>query len=144
MSTGADYQPSPSGWVRDQVERILASGDSSVVGIDGRHVVLITMRGKSSGKVRKVPVMRVVHASRYAAVGSLGGAPKNPKWVAHLRANPDVEVLDGTRTLLMRARELKGAERDEWWARAVEAFPAYRDYQTRTDRVLPVFLLEPR
>ena len=144
MSDEDHYEPSPSEWVRGQVEQILAAGDSRVVRVEDRPVVLVTMRGRSSGKVRKVPVMRVEKNGRYAAVASMGGAPKDPTWAQNLRANPDVEVLDGTQSRPMRARELEGAQRDEWWARAVEAYPSYADYQTRTERVLPVFLLEPQ
>ena len=144
MSSAGEYAPSPSGWVRGQVESILAAGDSRAVTMQGRPVVLVTMRGVSTGRVRKVPVMRVEHAGRYAVVASKGGAPKNPSWAANLQANPDVELLDGAEPRPMRVRELQGGEREEWWARAVEAFPAYGEYQRKTTRLIPVFLLEPR
>jgi deazaflavin-dependent oxidoreductase (nitroreductase family) len=144
MSIGGEYQPSSAGWVRRHVDRILAAGDSGAVRIKGRPVILLTMVGRSSGGVRKVPVMRVEHQGRYAAVGSLGGSPRSPRWVANLRANPDAEVLDGTQIVPVRARELDGAERQDWWVRAVDAFPDYADYQVRTERTLPIFLLEPR
>ncbi|MGV1008766.1 MAG: nitroreductase family deazaflavin-dependent oxidoreductase [Dermatophilaceae bacterium] len=144
MSEQGEYAPSPSDWVRDQVERILAAGDSGAVTMLDRPVVLVSMLGVATGKVRKVPVMRVEHEGRYAVVASKGGAPTNPNWVANLRAHPDVELLDGTRPLPMRARELAGAEREQWWARAVEEFPRYAEYQHKTTRLLPVFLLEPR
>lgn len=144
MSIEGEYQPSSAAWVRRQVDRIVAAGDSAAVTIQGRPLVLLTMIGSSSGKVRKVPVMRVEHQGRYAAVASLGGAPRNPRWVANLRAHPDIDVLDGTQTVPVRARELDGAERQDWWVRAVDAFPEYANYQVRTERILPIFLLEPR
>ena len=138
------YAPSPSGWVRNQVEAIEAAGDTSVVGVGGGRVILMTMVGHSSGLVRKVPVMRVEEDGRYAAFGSLGGAPKDPAWVANLRANPDIEVMDGTVRTPMRAREVFGAERRLWWDRGVAVFPDYTAYQARTTRVIPGFVLEPR
>lgn len=138
------YAPSPSGWVRTQVEAIEAAGDTAVVGVGGGRVILMTMVGRSSRLVRKVPVMRVEDNGRYAAFGSLGGAPKDPAWVANLRANPDIEVMDGTVTMPMRAREVFGAERELWWGRGAAVFPDYTAYQARTSRVIPVFVLEPR
>jgi deazaflavin-dependent oxidoreductase (nitroreductase family) len=144
MSEHGEYAPSPSDWVRDQVDRILAAGDTRVVSMYDRPVVLLTMLGASTGKVRKVPVMRVEHEGRYAVVASKGGSPTDPRWAANLRAHPDVELLDGTESRPMRARELSGPEREQWWARAVEEFPRYAEYQLKTTRVLPVFLLEPR
>ncbi len=144
MSAEDDYAPSPTGWVREQVEAIDAAGDASAVQLRGLPVVLVTMRGAKSGKVRKVPLMRVEHEGRYAAVASQGGRPENPKWYANLLADPDVELLDGTSHLPMRARELEGQERYEWWVRAVEAYPLYADYQVKTQRQIPVFVLEPR
>lgn len=140
-----EYLPSASRWVRDQVSEIERAGDTAVVGVGGHHVVLMTVRGKVSGKLRKVPVMRVEHEGRYAAVASLGGAPKDPQWAPNLRANPDIEVQDGRTVVPMRARELSDPqERALWWSRAVAAFPDYAAYQQRTTRVIPVFLLEPR
>jgi deazaflavin-dependent oxidoreductase (nitroreductase family) len=107
-----------------------------------RPVVLLTMRGLS-GKVRKVPLMRVEHNGVYAAVASQGGAPEHPKWYANLRKNPVIDLQDDTETWTARAREIDGAEREEWWQRCVEAYPPYADYQEKTDRVIPVLLLEP-
>lgn len=140
--TEKDYTPSPTGWVREQVETIVATGTTRSVHVQDRPVVLLTMRGASTGTVRKVPVMRVEHDGVYAAVGSRGGAPKDPKWVANLRANPAVTLQDDTTVNDVVAREITGRERDEWWARCVEAFPPYAEYQTRTERTIPVFLLE--
>ena len=143
MSISGDYAPSPTAWVRDQVEAIEATGDTRSVHIMDRPVVLLTMLGARSGKVRKVPLMRVEHDGRYAAVASKGGAPEHPTWYANLVANPVIDLMDGTRTTPMRARELSGEERDQWWVRAVAAYPPYADYQARTERTIPLFVLEP-
>lgn len=144
MSLESDYLPSPKGWVRTDVERIEEAGDTGVVHRQGRPVVLVTMRGAKSGALRKVPLMRVEHEGELVIVASQGGAPEHPKWYWNLRANPDVEVQDGTRTFPGRARELDGKERFDWWVRAVEQFPPYAEYQVRTQRLIPLFLLEPR
>ena len=103
---------------------------------------ILTMLGVS-GKVRKVPLMRVEHNGVYAAVASQGGAPEHPKWYANLRKNPVIDLQDDTTTWTARAREIDGAEREEWWQRCVEAYPPYAEYQEKTDRVIPVLLLEP-
>lgn len=142
MTIPGEYVPSTSTWVRDQVERIEAEGTTRAVSIQGRPVVLLTMLGVS-GKVRKVPLMRVEHEGVYAAVASQGGAPKHPKWYANIRKHPELDLQDADRTWSVRARELSGAEREQWWERCVAAFPPYADYQTRTDRLIPVFVLEP-
>jgi deazaflavin-dependent oxidoreductase (nitroreductase family) len=139
-----DYEPSTTGWVRDQVDTITETGDTRSVGINGMEVVLLTMLGHRSGKVRKVPLMRVEHDGVYLAVGSKGGAPEDPAWVANLEAGPDIDLQDGTDTTQVRARRIDGDERAAWWPRAVEAFPPYAEYQERTDRTIPVFVLEPR
>jgi len=143
MTIHGEFAPSPTDWVREQVEQIEAAGDTAAVAMKGLRVVLLTMRGASSGKVRKVPLMRVEHAGRYAAVASQGGAPKHPQWYHNLLAHPDIDLQDGTETRPMRARELDGAERHEWWLRCIEAYPPYAEYQVRTQREIPVFLLEP-
>jgi deazaflavin-dependent oxidoreductase (nitroreductase family) len=106
-------------------------------------VVVVTMLGAKSGKVRKIPVMRVEHEGVYAVVASLGGAPKHPVWYHNLLANPLVELQDGPARGDYTVREVEGAERDLWWERAVAAYPDYAAYQTRTDRVIPVLVLEP-
>lgn len=142
MAMDGEYVPSPRGWVRRQVERIEASGTTRAVDIMGRPVVMLTMRGLS-GKVRKVPLMRVECDGVYAAVASQGGAPEHPKWYANLRRHPVIELQDDTRTWTARARELEGAERERWWALCVEAFPPYAEYQEKTERLIPVFALEP-
>ena len=138
-----DYAQSPTGWVREQVEKILEAGDTNAVHILDRPVVLLTMRGARSGRTLKVPLMRVEHDGRYAAVASKGGAPEHPQWYHNLRANPEITLQDGTRSWPAVAREVVGAEREEWWPRCVAAYPPYADYQAKTDRVIPVFVLEP-
>jgi deazaflavin-dependent oxidoreductase (nitroreductase family) len=143
MTITGEYEASPTAWVRKQVEAIEAVGDTAAVHVLDRPVVLLTMLGAKSGKVRKVPLMRVEDNGRYAAVASKGGAPDHPTWYANLRANPVVDLMDGTQRHTMRARVLTGAERDEWWRRCVAAFPPYADYQTKTARQIPVLVLEP-
>jgi deazaflavin-dependent oxidoreductase (nitroreductase family) len=105
--------------------------------------VIITNRGARSGKLRKTPVMRVEHDGRYAAVASQGGAPTHPFWYYNLRADPRVELQDGPRKQDMVARQATGDERAQWWERAVAAYPPYAEYQQRTARQIPVFVLEP-
>lgn len=143
MTLTGDYEPSATGWVREQVERIVRTGTTDGVTIRGLPTVLVTYRGAKSGKVRKTPLMRVEHEGRYAAVASVGGAPKNPQWYASVLAEPVVLLQDGTTTAEYRAREVAGEEKALWWARAVEAYPPYAEYQLKTDRQIPVFVLEP-
>jgi deazaflavin-dependent oxidoreductase (nitroreductase family) len=145
MPLEGEYEPSSQQWVRDQVELYESSGGTRGLTLrdTGLPVVIVTSRGTKSGKLRKNPVMRVEHDGRYAAVASVGGAPKHPAWYGNLLAHPEVELQDGPRKWDMLARELSGDERAEWWDRAVEAYPSYADYQQRTDRLIPVFLLEP-
>lgn len=143
MTISGEYAPSPTKWVRDQVQTILDAGTTASVEIQGRPVILMTMVGATSGKVRRVPVMRVEHDGLHAAVASKGGAPDHPAWYANLTENPVIEVQDGTRTWTARAREIAGEERAEWWTRCVAAFPPYATYAEKTDRTIPVLLLEP-
>ena len=143
MTTNSDeYAPSTSDWVREQVEKVTEAGTTDAVDIIGLKVVLMTMRGAKSGKIRKVPVMRVEKDGVYAAVASLGGAPKNPVWYYNLKADPKVSLQDGDVTKEYVAREIEGDEYDEWWQRSVAAYPPYAEYQTKTDRQIPVFVLE--
>jgi F420H(2)-dependent quinone reductase len=144
MSLESDYIPSPRGETRDDVARIEEAGDTNVVDRQGRPVVLVTMRGAKTGALRKVPLMRVEHEGAFAIVASQGGAPEHPQWYWNLRANPDVEVQVDRETFPARARELEGKERFDWWVRAVEAYPPYAEYQVRTQRLIPLFLLERR
>jgi len=145
MPVEGEYEPSPAAWVRDQV--ILYEGSGGTQGTTlrdtGLPVVIVTNRGAKSGKVHKTPVMRVEHGGRYAMVASKGGAPAHPLWYHNVRANPLVEVQDGPHKQDMTARELSGAERAEWWQRAVAAYPPYAEYQQKTTRQIPVFVLEP-
>jgi deazaflavin-dependent oxidoreductase (nitroreductase family) len=145
MPVHGEYEPSSAQWVRDQVDEYEGSGGTKGTTLrdTGLPVVVITNLGVKSGKVRKTPLMRVEHDGHYAAVGSKGGAPDNPLWVANFRANPQVELQDGAHKQDMIAREVSGEERAAWWERAVAAFPPYADYQKRTDRLIPVFVLEP-
>ena len=143
MPLEGEYEPSTQQWVRDQVEAIESSGGTKGTTLRGLPVIVLTTRGAKSGKIRKSPLMRVEHNGRYAAVASLGGAPRNPRWYYNVVAEPLVEVQDGPVKQEMKAREATGAEKAEWWARAVDAFPDYADYQAKTSRPIPVFVLEP-
>lgn len=143
MSLNGEYAPSPARWVRQQVELYEGSGGTSGTTMRGMPVIIVTTRGARSGKLRKVPLMRVEHDGEYAAVASQGGAPKNPLWYVNLVADPRVEVQDGTVVRAMTARELSGAEKAIWWQRCVAAFPDYAQYQVKTDREIPVFVLTP-
>jgi deazaflavin-dependent oxidoreductase (nitroreductase family) len=143
MPLHGEHEPSPSRWVRDQVELYESSGGTKGTTMRGMPVIVVTSLGAKSGKIRKTPVMRVEHDGHYAVVASLGGAPKHPVWYYNLVAHPQVEIQDGPVKQEMTARELTGAEKAVWWERAVAAFPNYADYQRKTDREIPVFLLEP-
>ncbi|MFF5981893.1 nitroreductase family deazaflavin-dependent oxidoreductase [Streptomyces olindensis] len=145
MPLEGEYEPSPTQWVRRQVELYESSGGTQGTTLQGSGmpVVVLTSRGARSGKLRKNPVMRVEHEGRYAAVASLGGAPKHPVWYFNLKSDPHVELQDGPVKRDMTAREVTGAEKAEWWERAVAAYPAYAEYQKKTDREIPVFVLEP-
>jgi deazaflavin-dependent oxidoreductase (nitroreductase family) len=143
MPLQGEYAPSSSDWVREQVEEIESSGGTRGTLMQGVPVIVVTSVGAGSGKLRKNPVMRVEHEGRYAAVASKGGAPEHPAWYRNLVEHPLVEVQDGTHRGDYTAREISGAEREEWWARAVAVWPDYAEYQQKTDRDIPVFVLEP-
>ncbi|MFJ7422287.1 nitroreductase family deazaflavin-dependent oxidoreductase [Streptomyces uncialis] len=143
MPLQGQYEPSPTAWVREQVELYERSGGTEGTTLRDMPVVVLTTLGARSGKLRKSPVMRVEHEGRYAAVASLGGAPDNPVWYHNLLGDPRVELQDGPVRQDMTAREVTGAERDEWWERAVAAYPDYAAYEQKTERVIPVFVLEP-
>ncbi|HEX8518239.1 MAG TPA: nitroreductase family deazaflavin-dependent oxidoreductase [Pseudonocardia sp.] len=144
MPLEGEREISPEGWVRDQTEKILATGTTDGVTVYDLPIVLVTIRGARSGKLRYTPLMRVEHDGRYALVASKGGAPENPLWYRNLVANPHVELQDGTVTRDYDAREVSGDERARWWERAVAAYPPYAEYQEKTTRQIPVFVLEPR
>lgn len=142
MPLTGTYEPSAQQWVRDQVELYERSGGTDGTTLRGMPVIVLTMVGARSGKIRKVALMRVEHEGRYAAVASLGGAPRHPVWYHNLVADPRVELQDGPAKADMVAREVTGEERALWWERAVAAYPDYADYQQKTERVIPVFVLE--
>lgn len=146
MPLTGEYEPSAEKWVRDQVERYERTGgqEANTLRDTGIPIVVFTLRGRRSGKLRKVPLMRVEHDGRFAMVASKGGAPEHPGWYHNLQAAPEVSVQDGATVIDGFARELEGPERAEWWARAVEVFPTYAQYQRRTDRLIPVLLVESR
>jgi deazaflavin-dependent oxidoreductase (nitroreductase family) len=141
MPLSGEYAPSPSDWSREQAEQYEASGGSIEGDLRGRPVIVLTSVGAKTSKLRKTPLMRVEHDGEYLAVGSLGGAPKNPVWVHNLRKNPHVELQDGPEKHDYLSRELSGDDRALWWERAVAAFPNYAEYQRKTERVIPIFLL---
>ncbi|MEV5972169.1 nitroreductase family deazaflavin-dependent oxidoreductase [Streptomyces sp. NPDC051921] len=143
MALEGVYEPSPAKWVRDQVELYESSGGTKGTTIRGLPVVLVTSVGAKSGKIRKTPLMRVEHEGAYALVASNGGAVKHPVWYHNLVAGPRIELRDGPKVWDMRARIVTGEERRAWWERAVAAFPDYADYQHRTAREIPLFVVEP-
>jgi F420H(2)-dependent quinone reductase len=144
MSLNGEYEPSTAQWVRDQVDEYEGSGGSAGTTMRDMPVIIVTTVGARSGKIRKVPLMRVEHEGEYAAVASMGGAPKNPVWYNNLVADPRVELRDGEVVQPMTAREVTGAEKATWWERCVAAYPDYADYQAKTERSIPVFVLSPR
>jgi deazaflavin-dependent oxidoreductase (nitroreductase family) len=121
----------------------MSSGGAEGTVMKGKPVILLTTVGAKTGKLRKTPLMRVEHEGQYAIVASLGGAPKNPVWYYNVVKNPRVELQDGTVTGDYEAREVFGEEKAIWWERAVAAWPDYADYQKKTDRQIPVFVLTP-
>ena len=142
MALNGEYEPSTEKWVRDNVEEFESSNGGEGGALRGMPIIVMTMTGAETGKLRKVPVMRVEHDGVYAVVASLGGAPKNPVWYYNLVANPRVELQDGPERHELVAREVTGEEKGLWWERAVAAYPDYADYQKRTTREIPVFVLE--
>lgn len=143
MPLQGEYEPSPAQWVRDQVEQYESSGGTEGTTMRDMPVIILTTRGAKSGKIRKTPLMRVEHNGAYAVVASQGGAPKHPVWYHNLKADPRAELQDGPVRQDMKVREVTGDEKALWWERAVEAFPDYADYQKKTDRQIPVLVLEP-
>ncbi|HET6354299.1 nitroreductase family deazaflavin-dependent oxidoreductase [Streptomyces sp.] len=143
MPLEGEYEPSTQKWVRDQVDLYESSGGTKGITLRGLPVIVLTTRGARSGKIRKSPLMRVEHEGTYAAVASLGGAAKNPVWYYNVVADPRVELQDGPVRQDMTAREVTGDEKALWWERAVAAYPDYAAYQRKTERVIPVFVLEP-
>jgi len=138
-----EYQPGTSASSRKQAELYEATNGEQGGDLRGRPVIILTSVGARTGKLRKTALMRVEHDGRYAVVASLGGAPRNPVWYYNLKKQPHVELQDGATRRDYTAHEVTGAEKAPWWERAVEAWPDYAKYQTRTDRQIPVFVLEP-
>ena len=143
MPLSGTYEPSPDKRSREQVELYERSGGAEGNTLRGKPVIILTTKGAKSGLVRKTPLMRVEHDGTYAVVASDGGTPKHPVWYHNVVADPHVELQDGPVRQDMTARELTGDEKATWWERAVAAWPDYANYQTRTDREIPVFVLEP-
>ena len=143
MTLQGEYEPSPEKWVRDQVEAYEASGGTEATTLQGVPVVVVTSGGAKSGRRRKNPVRRVEHDGRDALVASKGGTPENPTWYHNLVAHPTVELQDGPDRREYTVRVAEGAERATWWERAVEVWPAYAEYQQKTERQIPVFVAEP-
>jgi deazaflavin-dependent oxidoreductase (nitroreductase family) len=143
MPLAGEYAPSTAGWARKQAEAYERSGGSDAADLRGRPVIVLTSVGAKTGKLRKTALMRVEHDAMYAVVASLGGAPKHPVWYFNLKANPHVELQDGPTKRDYLAREVSGDEKAIWWDRAVEAWPDYAKYQAKTERIIPVFVLDP-
>ena len=141
MPLTGEYEPGNADWPRKQAELIESSGGAEGTSFDGMGVVLLTTKGSKSGKLRKSPLMKVEHDGEYAIVASLRGAPKHPGWYFNVKAEPLVELQDGTEKHDYVAREVTGDERVVWWERSVAACPLYADYQKKTDREIPVFVL---
>jgi deazaflavin-dependent oxidoreductase (nitroreductase family) len=145
MPINGDYEPSTWEWVRKQVDDYESSGGvrANTLRDTGLPIIVMTTVGRTTGKVRKVPLMKVEHQGEYAIIASKGGAPKNPAWVANLQANPKVMIQDGAEPFDAVVRLVDGAERAEWWERAVAAYPPYAEYQAMTERTIPVFIASP-
>jgi F420H(2)-dependent quinone reductase len=143
MPLTGEYEPSPSEWARDQVEKIEKSGGTEGTDNQGHRVIVLTTVGAKSGKLRKTPLMRVEHDGEYAVVASLGGAPKNPVWYYNVVANPHVELQDGPVKKDYEAREVHADEYKAWFERCVAAWPDYAEYAKKTTRTMPVFVLSP-
>jgi deazaflavin-dependent oxidoreductase (nitroreductase family) len=142
MPLTGEYEPGTSAWSRQQTEIYEATNGEKGGDLRGRSVIVLTSVGAKTGKLRKTALMRVEHEGVYAVVASLGGAPRNPAWYQNLKANPHVELQDGATRRDYAAREVTGDEKATWWKRAVEAWPDYATYQARTDRQIPVFVLD--
>ena len=142
----AKYIPPTIDWVREQVELYEGSGGTKGTTLrdTGLPCIIVTNQGNKTGAVRKIPLMRVKVGNGYVLVGSMGGQPKNPVWVYNLRANPDTTVQIGSRHLPVHARVANKTERKRLWPKAVAAYGGFEDYQRRTEREIPLVILEPR
>jgi deazaflavin-dependent oxidoreductase (nitroreductase family) len=147
MALEGEYEPSPEAWVRDQVEAYESSGGErgGTLMDTGIPVIIVTSRGRKSGKLRKTPLMRVEHGGEYALVASKGGAPTHPVWYHNLMADPEaVMIQDGPEPFDARVREVGGDERAAWWERAVAVYAPYAEYQDGTEREIPVLVASRR
>ena len=145
MPLEGTYEPSPAAWVRDQIEKYEASNGTEGTELQGKPCVILWTRGRKSGTVRKSALMRVAdEEGRYAVVASMGGAPKHPVWYLNLLADPEVTLQDGPEVKDYTARVVEGDEKAAWWERATEVWPAYDEYQAKTERAIPLVVLEPR
>lgn len=147
MPVLGDYEPSPMEWVRDQVEEYERSGGQSANTLRDTQmpIVIVTVRGRKTGKVRKFGLMRVEHDGQYALVASKGGAPEHPVWYRNIMSNPtEVAIQDGPEPFDVEVHEVQGEERSQWWNRAVAAFPPYAEYQKNTQRTIPVLVATRR
>jgi F420H(2)-dependent quinone reductase len=138
-----DYQPSPWEWVADQVRLYESTGGREGATLEGQPCVILTTRGRRTGRLRKSALMRVEHGGRYAVVASKGGAPEDPEWYRNLEADPEVTLQDGDEVMDLVARTATPEEKAEWWPRAVAVWPPYDEYQTGTTRDIPVVLFDP-
>ncbi len=139
-----EYIPSPTEWVRNQVELYESSGGTEDTSLNGLAVIIVTNKGRKTGAIRKTPLMRVADGDNYVLVASRGGAPTHPVWYYNLKADPNVDIRDGVDVHSMKVREVEDStERQRIWDIAVEAFPPYQEYQDKTDRSIPVFIAEP-
>jgi deazaflavin-dependent oxidoreductase (nitroreductase family) len=144
MPLTGEYEPSSTDWARKQAEQFERTAGAEANTLRGRPIIVLTSVGAKSGKIRKTPLMRVEHDGEYAVVASLGGAPKHPVWYHNLKANPHVELQDGAVKRDYTAREVTGEEKELWWKRATATWPDYDEYQTKTSREIPIFVLSPR
>jgi len=143
MPLEGEYEPSPWDWVSEQVAQYEETGGKEGGFLQGKPVVILTTRGRKSHQLRKSALMRVEHDGQYAVVASMGGAPKHPVWYLNLLADPHVTLQDGDRVMDLQARTASAAERAEWWPHATEAWPPYDEYQTKTEREIPIVLFDP-
>lgn len=145
MPITGEYEPSTWDWVREQVERYEGSGGTEAATLrdTGLAIIVMTTVGHKTGKVRKVPLMRVEHEGEYAIVASKGGAPAHPGWYHNLMADQQVMIQDGPQPFDAEVRLVTGDERARWWERSVAAYAPYQDYQDKTDREIPVFVASP-
>ena len=146
MTLEGTYVPTPSDWVREQVELYERTGgkEGNTLRETGIPVIIITTRGAKTGYVRKFALMRVEHDGSYALVASKGGAPTDPAWLANLRGDPEnVWIQDGPAPVHMSVREIAGDEYDLWWERSAAVFPTYNEYRAKTDRHITVLVASP-